>query len=123
MSGANDSQNPFASHSVSSTITRIETSSLSESFWPGADHPGRRQPREIVIGEPAQIPQYLFIVLAQHRRRPHQPVAPTVERRERWPRIAAKAGARMLERFEKPAVIELGVLGHQRWRHHRRSGN
>ena len=118
MSGASDSQNPFASHNVSLTITRIEPPEIaglllgpplcphlpcaltSQALGPGADHPGSCQPREVLIGEPAQTAQTLFIVLAERGRRTHQPVAPSVERGERRPRIAARPGARTIERLE-----------------------
>ena len=64
-----------------------------------------------------------LVVLTERRRRAHQPAALSIQRGERRTRVAARTGARMLERFQEPAVVELIVLGDQRRRHHRRGGN
>src|SRR5271170_6348963 len=123
MSGANDSQNPLASHNVSSTITRIAYSLFSQPFGPGSDHPGRCQTGEFLVGEPTHVPQYLTVVLTERGRRAHQPRALSIKRGERRPRVAPRTGARMLECLQEPAVVELTVLGDQRRRHHRCDGN
>src|SRR5271170_5996376 len=96
MSGANDSQNPLASHNVSSTITRIAYSSLSQPFGPGADYPGRRQTGKFLVGEPAHVHQYLIVVFTERRRRAHQPLPLSIERGERRPGVPPRTGARML---------------------------
>ncbi len=86
---------------------RFSFRSISQTLGPGPDHTGGRQARELLIGEPAQVAQYLGIVLAERRRRPHQPPALTVQRGERRTRVAARTGTRMVERFQKSAIVEL----------------